>query len=830
MLDDFWLPDGEQAAEESARRYTVTCRCGNQMRVKTKHFGRMCRCTKCHFPIYVTYDNVQPPVSPGDRRVPRVFKEEEVPVHWRKGDLLMELYEVRDTLGEGGMGVVYHVYHRGWGKHLAVKSPSPKLLGDEEWLSQFEHECETWISLPPHPNVVECFYVRRLGGIPRVFVEFLKGKDLGQLIDSKALYAGGREAALKRMLDIAIQFAWGLYHAHEHGVIHQDVKPGNVLIAEHDICKVTDFGLAMVWTVEDTPIGSGGSVGSDRSGGSGKDSGGDKRSFKGLTGGTPTYRSPDQRRFGEVTYKTDIWSWGVSIIEMFSGDVYWRQGHKAKSVLDDLLKYGSRYEMVPKMPEKLQKLLYDCFKENPNDRPVDMQAVANRLREIYKEVVGRSYPRSEPHLGDMKLEVLNNRAVSMIDLGKLQEAEDLWIEVLEATPAHIEAEYNRHLYYWKSGLITDAEMVELLYEITGEHKQAWFPAYLLSRVMIERGDAGVALKLLEGIKQSDTNRREVNFGLAMAQNCLPRDRKLLWDFNPNVIKVSAVALSFDGWRALTGGVDGQIRNWEVMSQQCTAIMNGHTDRIHSVCLRDDEQYALSASADKTLRLWDPMTGRCAQTFNGHMAGVRSAVFSPDGVMALSGSDDGSLMLWDLGNGQRIRIFVGHNGNVNQVVMAKDGNFAYSASSDGTVKRWEVATGKCAHTFKVTDVKVPSLALSADGTVLLTCAGLFIHVWDTVSGKLVRQIRAHTKDVVSVCISESGRYALSATGMGTIKVWDVSTGQCLKSLQGHAPVSLSKDGQFAISCGAHGEFKLWAVHIGDPPYPAQYVLCRAEQEV
>jgi WD40 repeat protein/serine/threonine protein kinase len=817
MADDFWLPDAADAvAEESSRRYSVTCRCGNQMRVKPKHFGRMCRCTKCHFPIYVTYDNVQPPVGPGDRSVPRVFKENEVPVHWRKGDLLMELYEVRDTLGEGGMGVVYQVYHRGWGRTLAVKSPSPKLLGDAEWLSQFEHECETWISLPPHPNVVECYYVRRLGGIPRVFVEYLKGRDLGHLIDSKALYAGGEIAALKRMLDVAIQFCWGLHHAHRHGVIHQDVKPGNLIIAEGDLCKVTDFGLAMVWAMEHTPPGS---AGSDR------DSAGDRGEFKGLTGGTPTYRSPDQRHYGEVTYKTDIWSWGVSMIEMFSGDVYWRQGHKAKNVLDDLLKYGSRYEMVPKMPEKMQALLYECFQENPDDRPVGMNVIADRLRETYKDVTGKAYPRDEPKLADMTLEVLNNRAVSMIDLGKFAEAEQLWAEVLAARPGHIEAEYNRHLYYWKAGLITDAQMVEVLYAITDAHKKEWFPAYLLARVMIQRGDAGVALKLLEGIKQTVENRREVNYGLAMAQNYVARDRKLIWDFNPGTIKVSAVALSFDGWRALTGGVDGHIRNWEVISRQCTAVLNGHTDRVHSLCLRDDEQYALSASADHTLRLWDPMSGKCVRTFEGHRAAVRSVMFSPDGVMAISGSDDGSLMLWDLGSSERVRLFTGHEANVNQVLFARDGNFAYSASSDGTVKRWEVETGRCMHTFGVSDGRVPSLALSQDGETLLTCSDVWLHVWDVKSGDLIREIRGHTKEILSVCLSESGRYALSATGMGTMKVWEISTGQCLKSLQGHAPISLSRDGQYAISCGAHGEFKLWSVHIGDPPFPAQYVLCK-----
>ena len=489
-MDDLWLP--ESAVKETGQRYSVVCRCGNQMRVRMKHFGRMCRCTKCRFPIYVTYDNVDPAVSAADREVARVFKEDEVPVHWQKGDLLMGLYEVRDTLGEGGMGVVYKVYHRGWGMHLAVKCPAPKLLGDAEWLDQFEHECETWINLPPHPNVVQCYYVRRLAGIPRVYVEYVKCLDLGHMIQHKTLYAGGPDAAMARMLDASIQYCRGLEHAHRQGVVHQDVKPSNLLIGEENECKVTDFGLAKVWVYED------GSGGSSRSGGSGsgRGSGRGSSSMKGLSGGTPTYRSNDHKRFGEITHKTDIWSWGVSIIEMFAGDIYWRHGRDACNVLDNLLAHGSRYDIIPRMPKRFEALLYRCFEEEPAMRPDDMHSIALELQDIYAEEVGRRYPRPEVDMGDPALDSLNNRAVSMIDLGKSDEAARLWADVIAMQPDSIEAIYNRNLHLWKAGRITDAEMLEIVSRLREAHPDAWLPAYLLGRVLLERGDATTALKFL----------------------------------------------------------------------------------------------------------------------------------------------------------------------------------------------------------------------------------------------------------------------------------------------------------------------------------------------
>jgi WD40 repeat protein len=163
--------------------------------------------------------------------------------------------------------------------------------------------------------------------------------------------------------------------------------------------------------------------------------------------------------------------------------------------------------------------------------------------------------------------------------------------------------------------------------------------------------------------------------------------------------------------------------------------------------------------------------------------------------------------------------------VNQVAMSRDGRFAYSASSDGTLKKWDVANGRCLLTFEGSEGRVTSLSLSGDGAVLVSASGLYIFAWDTATGRMLQKVKGHTKEIFSVCLGETGRYAISATGMGTLKVWDIHSGQCLRSFQGHAPVSLSRDGRYAISCGKHGEFKVFSVHIVDTPFPSQFLLCK-----
>src|SRR6185436_14075888 len=90
------------------------------------------------------------------------------PREWKTGDVVLGLYEVAGLLGQGGMGRVYRVHHRGWGVDLAVKVPLKQALDAAGGVEAFEREAETWVNLPLHPHMVSCYYVRRLEGIPRV--------------------------------------------------------------------------------------------------------------------------------------------------------------------------------------------------------------------------------------------------------------------------------------------------------------------------------------------------------------------------------------------------------------------------------------------------------------------------------------------------------------------------------------------------------------------------------------------------------------------------------------------------------------------------------------
>ena len=241
---------------------------------------------------------------------------------WHSGQALLDDFVVERMLGEGGMGKVYLVRSRSTGSEFAVKCAKGLREADRR---KFLAELRTWIDLPEHANLVPCRFFRTLGDEVLIFAEYVEGGSLKDWIDSHKLYAGETKEALERMLDIAIQFAWGLHCLHELGLIHQDVKPANVLMGTHGkpdvqgvkpaVLKpmVTDYGLARARAA----------AGETRS----TDPGHSVLISSG--GGTPAYWSPEQAGGLGLSRKSDMWSWGVSVLEMFTGEVTWMSGTRS---------------------------------------------------------------------------------------------------------------------------------------------------------------------------------------------------------------------------------------------------------------------------------------------------------------------------------------------------------------------------------------------------------------------------------------------------------------------------------------------------------------------
>ncbi|HBJ84732.1 MAG TPA: hypothetical protein DDZ88_12850 [Verrucomicrobiales bacterium] len=344
-----------------------------------------------------------------------------VPEKWQIGDVILNRYEVREAFDGGGMGLVNRVYHREWDMELAVKSPRPEFFETTEQIENFEREAETWVNLGLHPHVVSCHYVRRLGGTPRIFAEFVEGGTLSEWIRNRELYADGPTSALSRVLDVAIQTAWGLQHAHENGLVHQDVKPANVLMMPDGTAKVSDFGLACA---RKSP---------------GAQHARARRGHSILVPGsgylTPEYASPEQFRGDPLTLKSDIWSWAVMILEMMKGECDWSDGRAAPHVLQET--YGEASDTDP-----LLSILRQCLKSATDERPRNFAELVPPLVQLWETQTQTHFPRNQPSTLRLTSSTLNNRAAALLELGRQDEAITCLIKAVRLDPQNIFARFN----------------------------------------------------------------------------------------------------------------------------------------------------------------------------------------------------------------------------------------------------------------------------------------------------------------------------------------------------------------------------------------------------
>ena len=346
-------------------------------------------------------------------------------------DVFLDTYEVTSNAYSGNMGNVWRVHHRDWDTDLAMKRPKPQYFAEAspERQRSFVAECENWINLGLHPHVVSCYYVRLVGGVPTVFAEWMDGGSLEDAIESRSLYDIDDAVTQERILDIAIQTARGLQYSHARGLLHQDVKPANIMLTGAWEAKVGDFGLAKA--VMD--LTDGGDA--------------DRRS-----GGTLAYCPREQAEGQSAEPWMDVYAWAVTVLEMYAGKRLWGLGSE---VCEDVPQYFAQCHRDVPMP--VQMLLVRCIAEHVNS----FTEVTMELEKAYRAVVGSAYPRPLPQAASDTAESLNNRALSFLDLGKRDIAQAIWQMALERNPDATYALYNSEL----TKLIEQGETTSDVYEL-----------------------------------------------------------------------------------------------------------------------------------------------------------------------------------------------------------------------------------------------------------------------------------------------------------------------------------------------------------------------------
>ncbi|TDC42140.1 tetratricopeptide repeat protein [Actinomadura sp. KC345] len=732
---------------------------------------------------------------------------------WRAGDLVDGRYEVLEMLGQGGMGVVHRVRHLGWDADLAVKSPRPEMFRDAAGHERFVAEAETWVSLGLHPHVCTCHYVRALGPVPRVFAEYVEGGSLRDRIDDGRLHGGDPDQVVPRILDIAIQVAWGLEHAHGRGLVHQDIKPANVLLDLDGTAKITDFGLARAG--EFAGSGSGATHGSTLL-------------VEGSGGMTPVYASPEQFARRTLGRRSDMFSFGATVLEMLTGRVTWPFGPAAATALADCLAGGTGMA-VPRIPPDLAALLTRCLRSEPRHRPRTMDEVSAGLTAVYEALTGQAYPRSKPRAADLRADEFNNQALSLLDLGRSAEAERRFAEALAADPRHAQAAYHLGLLRWRRGDIDDDALVSNLEALRADTGDSWRVRFLLAQVHMERGDLDPARELLDGVEREQPGEPEVRAASRSVRSERLTDARCTgthetaWCADAPPRTRLPLTFGADGRLAVSGEADGTVRLWTSHDARCLLTLPGHSGLVQSVAVSADGTRAISTGADERVLLWDLTEGRPAHTYTKvKHAGV---AMSADGSVALYSSYDGHLQVIDTRSGrvtQRMRVRKWGSAGA---FLSPDGRLAMTRDDEGPrddIRVWDLATGECRHVLPLPGKTGGTGCFSTDSRFAATYTGSLpddvIVVWDLSTGERVRVLKG-ARSMGVMALSDGGRFLVSAYG-ARLRFWDVGSGRCVRTFMAHRggvrDVLLSSDGQAALSVGAEdGTMRRWRMPRSGP---------------
>ena len=476
---------------------------------------------------------------------------------------------------------------------MAVKTPKAGMFTTQAQKESFLKECETWINLGLHPHVAACHYVRELGGIPRVFSEYADSGTLTEWIASKRLYEGDNGKVLTRILDFAIQFAWGLHHSHESGVVHQDVKPRNALIFGGDILKVCDFGIAGI----KANFGTGENTRS-------LDSGYQTIMVKGGSALTLEYCSPEQYAGREVSRKSDIWSWGLSVLEMFTGGVTWISGTAAQQVLEKYLEDEEPEQIIVQMPDKLVNLLRSCFESDPALRPKTMLQCADAILSIFQDDFKTEYARIEPAPIISTPAELNNRGLSLIDLGKNKEAMEALQKAFSRDSSDREIVYNYSLFRWRNQQISDNQFIESLSSISSDNSINEKPLLELGLANHEMGFFEVAVNYLSDNLDHDYRNRIANFYYhkSIFRHESANNPKI--NLNTNG-EIKDLVISNNSIKILL--LSDSVHCYDIRENDIIEFEQSNYI-IKSIKFRSDSQIAFGAS-DKHFISWDTTTGK-----------------------------------------------------------------------------------------------------------------------------------------------------------------------------------------------------------------------------
>ncbi len=736
----------------------------------------------------------------------------QTPDFWQVGDWIDGRYEVKEIVGKGGMGVVYRIFHQEWNISLGVKALLPSLIADEPSKQRFIREAQTWIDLGMHPNIVQCWYAREIDGLLLLFLEFIQDGSLKAWLDKGRV----RPREWPRIVDFAIQAADGLGFAHDQGLVHRDVKPANMMMAKNDRLCVTDFGIVKSSHLADIAGGAK----------DGLTTGTQVTLTQADSGmGTPEYGAPEQWiEAKSVDARADIYALGVVLFEMCCGKRPFDNGdHKepAHVLIGRHLSEAPRdpNKLNPEVPVGLADLMLQCLAKDPENRPGSMDDVRDRLSDIYSAASGVPYPRKKPAAADLRADSLNNKAVSLWDLGRKKEAVELFKSTIRVDPQHLEATANLGVIEWRHAKITDEGFVKRLRGLETVHGERALYWKMLGEAHLCRRSADEAVKSF--IKALDINPEDQLARQLLSnarQSVESRDRhfrciRTIKDGDPIV----ALGFGADGQSFMAANPMG-LKWWRLTTHYVSTAIGNQTDIITCMAVSPKDRTCAVGNTEHTVHLWNLKTKQCTHVFRGHQNAVNCVAFLPGKSVVLSGGSDATVRLWDHRRSQPcLHVFERHERPITCMAVSKDGKCFISGELYNRLILWEITSRTFFKEYRGHANGVSAVAMLPNGKHFLSAGKEgSLRLWRIADGKCLRVLTGHTGGIADIAVSRDGQYAVTGSRDKTLRIWHLPSGVCLRTINEHKhpidAMSHSSKSGCLISGGEDMTIRFWNIRF------------------
>ncbi len=725
----------------------------------------------------------------------------------------IQSYHLQRSLGDGGMGSVYLAWDEALDRWVAIKLPRPELAHSGHFKRRFENEARAAAQIQ-HPHVVATYHVGEAAELaaPFLVMEYVEGAPLSEhLKESKVLLP-------RRAAEIARQSALGLAAAHQRRLIHRDVKPSNLLLEKDTLrVRITDFGLARALDSQDDLTRTGDMP------------------------GTIPYMSPEQARGEPVDARSDIFSLGLVLYEMLTGERVFR-GTSAAAVLEQVRSYQEplRPRLVNhEVPRNLETITLRCLAKEKDRRYQTAQAVAEDLERFLdgKPILARPvgpvertvlWVRRHPLVAGLSAAI--GLLLLMVAIGAT------WAAIVQAN------------------LRRDRETVL-------DQKEAVLYSSLMHLVERERAAGSPA-------------------AIARLAECQPERRGWEWHLyrrlfdglsvlRGHTAPVGCLAWSHDGRRLASAADDRTVRIWDSATGEERQVIGPHSDAVQLIAFSPDGQtivtvgtqgrivsvwelagglrheyqldglgLALSpdgaslAALDSTfrvLRLLDPATGQerwakpAAEGWAYLDLALPNAVFSRNGqrLATILRHEDGRALIrvWDVASGREVSVADHLRAQIGSLELSPDGRRLASITTSGVVTVWDTAADD--KILKGIDQQIHTgaysrLAFSPDGSRLLVTIGAVVRVWALDRLSQVAQVNTllgHDERISVLAYSPDGKLLATAGQDHAIRLWDPqSPAGGMRSLPGHegyvGRLAFSPSGDRIASAGDDQTVKVW----------------------